>query len=161
MQHLFTRTTSTGKQIDGYVTADRAFGKMLVVHVEGFQAATGAPGVLSRSQLAKLPAGYTHILGNVPLLAAEVAAYTAAAVELPRDLHAERRALVLAHNAIADELDAARARAFDAADEVAPLTSPELDAAAAALDAFDAAHPEIKAALDAERAAAVERNRWM
>lgn len=161
MQHLFTRTTSQGKQIDGYADVAGAMGKVLIVHVDGVQVAKGAPGVLSKAQIARVPAGYTHIIGSVPLLTDEIAAYNAATVAQPRNLHAERRDLVLAHNAIAAELDAARRRAWDAADEVVPLNSAELDAARAAIAAFDAAHPEVKAAIDADRNDTAERNRWM
>jgi len=74
----------------------------------------------------------------------------------------ERKALVRAARAAADEMMDARDRAFSRDKGMAPAQAATQAARAAekALLDFDAAYPEVLAAIEAERAAKVERNFW-
>jgi hypothetical protein len=166
---LFTRKTSTGSTIVAEYGRDMLNHPALVISLDGKVIIKGQPEQIPATMRSKVPAQFVAVVRNakhaIPLTAEEVAAFAAARASDPeaqaQRLRSEREALVRSHNAIADDLDAARVEMWDKADEVASRTSPALDAARAALEAFDAAHPEVKAAIEAERAAALERNRWM
>jgi hypothetical protein len=164
MQHIFTRTLSNGKQLDGYVVFSGM--KSLVLKIDGHQQReTGNPGTITNSARERnnIPAQYTHILGPVPLLAEEMRAYNDATVVDPNALRNQRERLVREINAIAADADARSAAAWDAENINAAMADdpPELAAAIVALETFDAAHPEIKAAIDAERKADTERAQWI
>lgn len=166
---LFTRKTSTGSTITAEYGRSALNLPAMVISIDGKVAVSGQPEPIPAAMRGKVPTHFVAVVRNtkytIPVTADEVAAFDAARAADPeaqvQRLRSERERLVAAHNAIADDLDAARVEAWDRADAIAPLTSPELDAALAALVAFDDAHPEVKAAIDAEIAERVERNRWM
>jgi hypothetical protein len=145
MTTLFTRTSSTGATIEGLYRNGA-----IIVRIDGKDAAKGQPEEISKALRSKIPAQFVAVIADrkytMPLLAEEVAAFgeavAADANETMKSLRAERERLVLTAKGIADELDAARLADWDAADAVAPLASADLDAAYAAIKAFDAARPE-------------------
>lgn len=119
-----------------------------------------------------LPSGATHAIGPVCLAAEEaarvaeaVAAYEAADPEIAAaKLRAERDAIVGRIAGAREAAEHAREQAWERADDRAGVSENEYDARAKAahidLAAFDAAHPEVAAAIEAEKKAAVERNLW-
>jgi hypothetical protein len=114
--------------------------------------------------------GYTSVVGRVALTAEETAAVLAAlealrspAPEGPAatDPIAARRDLAETLAGLREEDRARRERAWEREDEAGAFrTSPKLAAQIAAAETaladFDAAHPEVLAAIDAAEAAAVE-----
>lgn len=161
---IFTRETSKGT-----LTAELSQGMgnttTLKLVLNGKQVVDGVPGVVSRTQAAKLPKEFTHILGAYPLRADEIAAYDAARKAQPRtvDLRRQREMLALTLQGAQDEERAAKAAAWDAGNETAAVagTSQTVKDAEAALADFDATHPEVVAAIRQEKAEMAERNRWM
>jgi hypothetical protein len=165
MTHIFTRTAGNGKQIDGYVEF-RVGMKSLVIAIDGErQKESGNPGIITEQARKRhgVPAQFTHVLAGVALTADEMQKFRQAEVTNPNALRKEREALVRHINAIAAEHDASRAEAWDneditdaMADDPADLTE-----ALAKLSAFDTAHPDVKAAIEAEQATATERAQWL
>jgi hypothetical protein len=72
----------------------------------------------------------------------------------------QRRSLIDAREGILDEIEAAREAAFNGDGPIPSYDSPEFRAAAAAIAAFDAEHPEVLASLKAERSARAEAHMW-
>lgn len=99
--------------------------------------------------LQKAQGEVTHHIGRkVALTDAEVATLRAS---LPVDYAAQRRALVLAYYAALDTLDTEHSRMMASDGGYSPRdTRPQIEAAAAALQAFDREHPEVAAAIQAE-----------
>jgi hypothetical protein len=164
MQHIFTRTLSNGKQLDGYVVFSGM--KSLVLKIDGKpQRETGNPGKITNfaRKHNNIPAQYTHVLGPVPLLAEEMQAYNDTTVVDPNALRSQRERLVREINAITADADARSAAAWDAEDINGAMADdpPELLAAIAVLEAFDSEHPEVKEVIDAERKADTERAQWI
>jgi hypothetical protein len=165
MAHIFTRTTSNGKQIDGHVEF-RLGMKSLVIAIDGKrQKESGNPSIITEQARKRhgIPAQFTHVLAGVALTADEMQAFQQSEVFDPNALRKEREALVRHINAIAAEHDASRAEAWDDEDIAGAMADDpaDLTEAQAKLAAFDAAHPEVKAAIEADRAAATERAQWL
>lgn len=114
-----------------------------------------------------LPEGHVAAVGPLALTQAEAdtvqAAYDQAEASLPRDLHAERRALVGAVLTAEDVWSDTRAYEHDHSDGSGrqfrhdAANEQRIKDAQGALCTFDAEHPEIKAEVDAKRAQDVER----
>lgn len=81
------------------------------------------------------------------------------------NLSNERRDLVAQHAGLCDEqsyqFERAHAQQNENAWNIKASYEPKIEAAEAAIAAFDAAHPEILAEIKTEEADSVERNRWM
>jgi hypothetical protein len=119
-----------------------------------------------------LPAGYVAAIGRLALTQAEAdqvsTAWQEAIAALPRDLHAERRSLGLRIAGATDQWTADRAAAMDAEDEEPTMVAVERDRAnearieeaVAALAAFDAEHPEVRAEVERRRDEQVARHMW-
>jgi len=112
--------------------------------------------------------GVVATIGRVALtadryetLTAEAAALKAEYRQSPEGLRGQRRDLVAAIRGAGDEAWAARERAFQAdIGGIPSYDTPKVRAARAALVAFDAAHPEVVAALAAAKAADADRHAW-
>jgi hypothetical protein len=132
---------------------------------------------ISDAQAARLPAEFAggYRIGPVALTRAEGdkvrAAEVAARAAWEASPAGQRAALVAERRALASRLAGAREaaafhaeRAWERGDEAAGVARARDDAAVraarAALMAFDAAHPEVVAALEAERAERAERSAW-
>jgi hypothetical protein len=75
-------------------------------------------------------------------------------------LRGERNRLISAREGILDEIESARERAFNGDGPIPSYDSPEFRAAAAAIAAFDAEHPEVLASLKVERKARADAHMW-
>lgn len=171
MNRIIDRLTSRGQRLEIYIEPSRK--NQLLIHLDGARVAFGWPTALSARDAARAPAGITHSVGSgkvtVGLTADDMAAYAAACVEDPnaarKALEIECRALVATIAGLYDDQSAAYERAHARQDPRAMAIRARYDApiaeAEAALASFDAAHPEIIAAIKAERAEATERNKWM
>lgn len=183
---LVTRTTRDGRTLTVGVKDYLPGHPIAVAYLDGKLAASGtplavdAPGAFGGTpKLAAIKAqGVTHVLTNasrtvsIALFAAEAApilaeidrrrdAYAASPEGRAAGLRSEREALVAAvDGAIEDQADAYD-RAHDRQDAAAEIIrrehQPAVDAARAALAAFDAAHPEVADAIRAERMARADR----
>jgi hypothetical protein len=159
METIATRTLSSGKTLT--LTARDSIG---YASVDGKLIESGAPYVCRH---ATLPAPYTHLVRErVPITAAEAAAIDATAKPRPQadTLRDERRALVAALRSARDEQADIRTRAIEhgsmGGSPMAMLAKADamdapIAAQAAAVDAFDVAHPEVIAAIRAEKARAL------
>jgi hypothetical protein len=118
-----------------------------------------------------MPDGYVAAIGRLLLTAEEAAqmeaAYRAAEAAQPADpltgLLAERERLVAAVEGYTDQWTDDRSATFHAGDHPNPFAADArneqlINDAEAALVAFDAAHPEVVAAVRAERDAAMRRH---
>jgi hypothetical protein len=164
-EHIATRTTANGTEIR-LVAEQAATGTTaLVVYINGQrQRRSGEPAIIPAAQRARqqIPAEYSHMLAGVALTRDEVAAYAAVSFDDPQARRRRRADLVRAITAAQEAHDDARAAAWDRGDIAGAMADDPQEIAdlRAELAAFDAAHPEVAAALAAERAAAVERAQW-
>lgn len=79
----------------------------------------------------------------------------------PTGLREQRRQLATEISIVLDRQQARRERAFNRdMGRIPQYDTPEYQAAVKALADFDAAHPEIKAAIEAEKQAGIERHMW-
>jgi hypothetical protein len=114
--------------------------------------------------------GYTHLLGSKVALHADEAvqleaAAQAAAETNPFQLRSERDRLADEIGCLAEAAHEDRVTAIERASATGVYSKPDdradaIAAARAALAAFDAAHPEIKAEIVREREASVKRHMW-
>lgn len=177
---LVTRTTRDGRALTVGVKDYLPGHPVAVAYLDGALAAMStpmaidAPGVFrAGANLAAMrAAGVTHAIANasrsvsVALLAAEadvilaeierrVAAHAASEDGQRNSLRSEREALAAEVAGALDDQADAYERAHDREDARAEIVrrehQPAVDAARAALAAFDAEHPEVAAAIRAER----------
>lgn len=169
---IVTRTTKTGRTLEIRVRRDILDQFSAVATLDGERAASGTPQKLDRATARKLP-GFTHYIPDhrapIALTTAEAEALSAAIAAAERDdpatqaraLRDERRNLVgdvlAAIEGQSDAFERAHAREDVRAWDIKLSHEPKIEAAQAALAAFDAAHPEIVAAIRAEKAEAAER----
>lgn len=137
----------------------------LIVSVDGVEKAR--PCMASR--LREVAGNYTHCLTvagtTYGLTGEEIAAIEtakAAMASKPDALVSERTALVDALNAAHEIESARRDAAWEAEDEASAMTrdASAIAKAQAALDAFDAAHPEIIAQIKRERIERTAQHMW-
>lgn len=138
-------------------------GSTMAAYLNGERHAQGTPYRLDNKTIARLGGEITHVMGKVGLTTAECeaiqSAFSAAATAARNPLETlriERRALVCAWQGAMDDQESAQERGHnhDGSAATAAYRSHQaaVDAAAAALRQFDAAHPEIAAEIAAERA---------
>lgn len=157
MTTLITKTTSQGKQL----VIAHSSGEF-VATLDGIEVARHVmPGMY-------VPAKQLHIFaGKVGLSKVEgqmmidhERAYAAAIVAAPT-----RADLVAEYHGLVEMQDAAYSQSHDRQDARAMTIreryDAKIEAAAQAIRDYDAAHPDETADRNAERAEAVERNRWM
>ena len=169
-----TRVTRDGRTLEVSVKRYLPGSWVAVARLDGVMAGRGSVLELAPKLKAQLP-GYTHyVLGKAPiaLLADEAATLLAAiaageqadretvAVQAERARN-ERRQLVGDVQAAIDDqahaYEAAHARQDVLAEQIKAQYEPAIAAARAALQAFDAAHPEIVATMRAEQAERTDR----
>jgi len=156
---MITRTTRTGQTLEVKVN-DFRFATFTAL-LDGKYLCGGR--IEKRSDL---PAGFTHAVGRAVLTEAEAATLQGeldanSEYQLAR-LIEHRDSLLRTIRANEDELAYRRNRSYESGDGTGkwaemPLTDHE---ARAALAEFDAAHPEAKEAMAAERKANAERAMW-
>lgn len=164
---VISRTSSKGNQIEIGVVID-GDATWVYSKIDGQRdACVLGPGKLSRPREI---AGriITHVIGTcglaadeMPLLEAALTAAREAARQTPEGMRAQRQSLVAKINATLDATEQARERAFDRdIGGIPSYDSPAYRAAKAALEAFDATHPEVRAAIEQERQESIKRHMW-
>jgi hypothetical protein len=164
---IISRTGSKGQAIEIGTMIDGS-AAWVYAKVDGKTDATVlGPGKLNKSVTAN-GRTYTHRIGNVGILAEELPAIESAlaqanheAAQSPAGLREQRLTLVAKIAGALDETEAARERAYNRdIGGIPSYDSPKYRAAKQALAEFDAAHPEIKAALERERQESIKRHMW-
>lgn len=162
-----TLTTPTGKKVE--IRISTHLGRAIATAFVGGKYIYAGTNVTER---AGLPAGGTHCFGPIVFDEQNAAALQAAidshAAQDPTviemTLREQRRLLATDVAAYADAGDNHRSRAWERGDERGGVSENEWDAKASAarqaLRDFDAAHPEIIAAIDAERQRAADEAMW-
>ena len=157
---VLTKTTRDGRSVTVTVETDPANTEarvLLAAYVDGQRAASST----GLARHAALPAGAVAAVGKVAFTVEEAAqieaALEATKAALPRDLRAERRALVSQVHATEGTWTDARAAAHNDGDlnqhfahREEPLKA-AADQARAELDDFDGQHPEVAEAIRAEK----------
>lgn len=171
---IVTRTTKDGRTLEVSVKRYLPGSWTAIATLDGAYAANGSVLDLTPQVKAQLP-GFTHyVLGKSPIalkadeaqiLLAAIAAGERADRETPEAqierLRTERRQLVgdvqSAIEEQADAYEAAHAREDVLAERIQASHEPAIATARAAVQAFDAEHPEIVAAIRAEQQERTER----
>ena len=159
---IVTRQMADGRTLEVRVSAD---GNWVEPWVDGVQDG-GAAGIGSLNQpqppYTHYVRGSLHCYGITSddadkIRVAQIAARAAYVPSLT-----EQRARLVANvtGAIADAKDAREAAYNDDTRAIPSYSTPQVQAARVALDAFDREHPEVIAALKREQAASVERHLW-
>lgn len=174
-QTILTKTSRAGLPIE--IKAVRNYDRHdVVAYVDGKQCGSGFRRFFGREAeevAATLGTEYTHRAGDVVLTADEAAVIAAALRQLDQSdpttrmhlLRSEREAIAARISGNLDHMSQARDAAFDSGDpldirdafavtEQARVRDEELHAA---LAAFDAAHPEVVTAIEAQRQAELDR----
>jgi hypothetical protein len=164
---IITRMGSKWQAIEIGITIDGS-AAWVYAKVDGKTAATVlGPGRLSKPQTVD-SITYTHRIGNVGVAAEELplieAALTEAnreAAQSPAGLREQRLTLQAKIRGVLDETEAARERGYNEdIGRIPSYDSPAYRAAKQALADFDATHPEIKAAIEAEKQESIKRHMW-
>lgn len=172
---LVTRMTKAGQTLEIGVKRYLRGSWIAIATLDGKYAARGSVLDLEPNVKAQLP-GFTHyVLGKAPIaikadeaeiLLAAIAAGEQSDRETPEAqierLRTERRQLVgdvqAAIEEQSDAYESAHARQDVMAEQIKARHEPAIAAARAAVRAFDAAHPEITAAIRAEQQERTERS---
>lgn len=164
---IITRIGTKGQAIEIGVTVDGS-AAWVYAKVDGkTDSVILGPGRLSKPQTHN-GRTYTHHIGHVgilagelPLIEAALAEARTAAAQTPEGLREHRLTLVARISGALDQTEQERERAFDRdIGGIPSYDSPAYRAAKRALEEFDAAHPEIKAALEQERQERINRHMW-
>lgn len=159
-----TKQTRDGRMVEMVVSAD---GRQIAITLAG-QTMRASAATLIPTGIASHP----YAVGTIALtsaeadtLRAEVAAAKSAYAESAAGLRERRASLVLDLTCAVESVRARRNRQMESEDgctrALPTYADATITAAEQALRDFDAAHPEVKAALDAETAERVARNVWM
>mgnify|MGYP001584777001 CR=1 FL=1 len=161
-QQILTKTTSKGQTV--VVEMDEM--GWLSGWLDGQRISQGsALGTLGKAAVTVNGQTYTHTLGKLGFTTAEAGTIYAAqaALRQANALREDRRSLVASIRFAMDDEDAfaeeSSSRSATDLDEQARIAA-MIEAAQAALVAFDAAHPEVREAIRAERTESAERHIW-
>lgn len=185
MQTIFTKQTRDGRLVEVFGDM-REPGSPELRHVKLAGKPVGWSPMVARLLDSQIQGEHTYYITSKPPIAlttAEAEQIAAALQQMRQEwektpeaqpvlererldsLRRERRDLVTAHQGLIEEQAHQFRRAHDRQDARAHAIKEQFEAQIAAAEQavrdFDAAHPEVLAAIQAENAESVERNRWM
>jgi len=168
---IVDRKAADGREIKVVAGISNVNGRVLMSYIDGVED-SGLLGPNYRIPAAIKARGFVAAVGRVPLTAEEAEAAEAAMAALkaeraatPDGLEDRRQYLVEKLVALRESAAAEREAAWEREDEAAGVTTPaevagEIAAASRAVRDFDAAHPEVVAAIKAADAAEARRRMW-